>query len=53
MRKSSSYSDPLISRWKQIILLILIIKRFINRMLPKGTPISCGLGSENVLVTQR
>ena len=32
-----------------VIWLILIMKRITNRMLLWGTPISCGLGSENIL----
>ena len=52
MRKSSTYSELFISEGKKvIILLILITKKIIEMMLHWQTPISCGLGSENVIFT--
>ena len=52
MRKSSTFRDSLNSGRRQVvILLILIMKRITDRMLPRGTPNSCSLGSENVLFT--
>ena len=50
MRKSLTYSDLSLSGGKQVvILLILIMNRITDRMLPRGTTISCGFESVNVL----
>ena len=50
MKKSLTYSDPLISSRRQVVILsILIMDRITDRMLLWDTSISYSLGSETAL----